>query len=118
MDNTIKGVEIDSVREKLIELLITMEDKEGCYIIGTMLARMIADHLTANGVTVATDNNVCDRMSPTADNMSTVQKHGRWISHNKGWNNWVECSECNTVGSPFWKCCPVCEAKMDGDRNA
>ena len=41
-------------------------------------------------------------------------KHGRWISHNKGQNNWVECSECNTVGSPFWKRCPMCEAKMDG----
>lgn len=41
-------------------------------------------------------------------------KHGWWISHNKGQNNWVECSECNTVGSPFWKRCPMCEAKMDG----
>lgn len=40
--------------------------------------------------------------------------HGRWIPHNKGQNNWCECSECNTVGSPFWKRCPVCEAKMDG----
>ena len=43
--------------------------------------------------------------------------YGRWIHHNKGQNNWVECSECNTVGSPFWKRCPVCEAKMDGDGN-
>lgn len=42
--------------------------------------------------------------------------HGRWITHNKGQNNWCECSECNTVGSPFWKRCPVCEAKMDGER--
>lgn len=40
--------------------------------------------------------------------------HGRWIPHNKGQNNWCECSKCNTVGSPFWKRCPVCEAKMDG----
>lgn len=39
--------------------------------------------------------------------------HGRWIARNKGQNNWVMCSVCNTVGSPFWKCCPVCEAKMD-----
>lgn len=39
--------------------------------------------------------------------------HGRWITRNKGQNNWCECSECNTVGSPFWKRCPVCEAKMD-----
>ena len=52
---------------------------------------------------------------PTVDAVEVV--HGRWIAHNKGQNNWVECSECNTVGSPFWKCCPVCEAKMDGDGN-
>lgn len=44
-------------------------------------------------------------------------KHGRWIVHNKGQNNWVECSECNTVGSPFWKRCPVCERKMEGENN-
>lgn len=44
---------------------------------------------------------------------ATPVVHGRWIPHNKGQNNWCECSECNTVGSPFWKRCPVCEAKMD-----
>ena len=53
---------------------------------------------------------------PIVDAVEVV--HGRWISHNKGQNNWVECSECNTVGSPFWKRCPMCEAKMDGDGNA
>lgn len=51
--------------------------------------------------------------APTVDAVPVV--HGRWIYHNKGLNNWVECSRCNTVGSPFWKCCPVCEARMDGD---
>ena len=40
-------------------------------------------------------------------------RHGRWIVRNKGMNNWVDCSECGTIGSPNWKCCPVCEAKMD-----
>jgi hypothetical protein len=49
---------------------------------------------------------------PTVDAVEVV--HGRWITHRKGQNNWCECSECNTVGSPFWKRCPVCEAKMDG----
>lgn len=39
-------------------------------------------------------------------------KHGRWITHGRGFNNWCECSECGTVGSPFWKRCPMCEAKM------
>lgn len=52
---------------------------------------------------------------PTAD--AELVKHGRWITHNKGQNNWVECSECNTVGSPFWKRCPMCEAKMEVDWN-
>jgi uncharacterized paraquat-inducible protein A len=42
-------------------------------------------------------------------------RHGRWIVHQRMSNNWCECSECNTVGSPQWKRCPVCEAKMDGD---
>lgn len=50
--------------------------------------------------------------APTIE--AEIPKHGRWIPHNKGQNNWCECSECNTVGSPFWKRCPVCEAKMDG----
>lgn len=42
------------------------------------------------------------------------EKTGRWIIHNDGGcNNWCECSECNTIGSPQWKRCPVCEAKME-----
>lgn len=46
-------------------------------------------------------------------------KPGRWLPRHGRGNNWVECSECQTVGSPFWKCCPVCEAKMEvgGDGN-
>lgn len=47
-------------------------------------------------------------------NPDDLRPQGRWIQHNKENNNWVECSECNTVGSPFWKCCPVCTAMMDG----
>ena len=57
----------------------------------------------------------CMERCPTVDAKPVV--HGRWITHNRGQNNWCECSECNTVGSPFWKRCPVCEAKMDGDGN-
>lgn len=38
---------------------------------------------------------------------------GRWLKRDffgqKAW----ECSECKTLGSPYWKRCPVCEAKMD-----
>lgn len=39
----------------------------------------------------------------------------RWITTGDGkWNNWCCCSNCKTAGSPSWKRCPVCEAKMDG----
>ena len=46
------------------------------------------------------------------------EKHGRWIIRKTGKGRsaiiWVECSECLTSGgSPEWKRCPVCEAKMD-----
>lgn len=43
-------------------------------------------------------------------------KFGRWIVHSSGRGlqirNWAECSECHVSGSPEWKRCPVCEAKM------
>jgi len=52
--------------------------------------------------------------APTVDAEPVVR--GRWITRNKGQNNWCECSNCSTVGSPFWKRCPVCEAKMDCER--
>lgn len=56
------------------------------------------------------------------DNAPTIEaepiKHGRWLPQivlgAKAW----DCSECATLGSPHWKRCPVCEAKMDGDANA
>ena len=45
---------------------------------------------------------------------ASAVKHGRWITRHSGLTeNWVDCSECGTVGSPHWKRCPVCEAKMD-----
>lgn len=37
--------------------------------------------------------------------------HGRWIPD----GNTVCCSECKTMGSPQWKGCPVCLARMDGE---
>ena len=40
--------------------------------------------------------------------------YGHWVPRHSGLTeNWVDCSECGTVGSPHWKRCPVCEAKMD-----
>lgn len=41
---------------------------------------------------------------------------GRWIEQNiSGEQAWC-CSQCKTLGSPHWKRCPVCEAKMIGGK--
>ncbi len=84
-------------REKLIGII------DDCHVYVTNI-ETLTDHLIANGVTFATDTNDGD-------------KHGRWIIHSSGRgeyaNNWAECSECHVCGSPQWKVCPVCEAKMD-----
>ena len=51
------------------------------------------------------------------DGKREPQRRGHWIVHSSGHganvNNWVECSECLTCGSPHWKVCPVCEARME-----
>ena len=43
-------------------------------------------------------------------------KHGHWIVEQIKNSNYryCVCSECLTMGSITWKCCPVCETKMDG----
>ena len=39
-------------------------------------------------------------------------RRGRWLPQIlNGTRNW-DSSECKTIGSPQWKRCPVCEAKM------
>jgi hypothetical protein len=80
-------------REYLIKLLGGVEFQYTQ--MHSLMTENVADHLLQHGV--------------------TVQRHGRWIVHHRMGNNWCECSECNTVGSPQWKRCPVCEAKMDGE---
>ena len=59
--------------------------------------------------------------APAVD--ATPVRHARWIldtryriscSNGKHYTP-ATCSVCQTEGSPQWKCCPVCEAKMDGD---
>jgi hypothetical protein len=44
-------------------------------------------------------------------------RRGHWIIRSSGSgefvNNWAECSFCHVCGSPHWKLCPVCEAKME-----
>ena len=53
------------------------------------------------------------RNAPTI-NLDDLRERGQWIIHSDGT---TECSECHTLGSPQWKCCPVCTALMDGKEN-
>ena len=39
-------------------------------------------------------------------------RHGRWLSRIVLGSRVWDCSECKTIGSPQWKRCPVCEARM------
>ena len=41
------------------------------------------------------------------------EKRGRWLPQMLLGQRIWDCSECKTIGSPHWKRCPVCEAKMD-----
>lgn len=64
-----------------------------------------ADAITMSGVKIL-------NQFPPAD-VAPV-RHGRWLPQvvlgQKAW----DCSECKTLGSPQWRWCPVCGAKMDG----
>ena len=40
-------------------------------------------------------------------------KRGLWLTQIVLGTRVLDCSECKTIGSPAWKRCPVCEAKMD-----
>lgn len=42
-----------------------------------------------------------------------TERTGQWIPYTAyGVKSW-SCSECKTMGSPNWRRCPVCEAKME-----
>ena len=72
MDNTVKGVEIDSVREKLIELITDKENdliRKIAWFTDTYRIKEVADHLIANGVTFATDNNVGSNWIPVTERL-------------------------------------------------
>lgn len=51
---------------------------------------------------------------PTTDVVEV--KRGRWIKQRTLSGEIATCSECKTLGSPSWKCCPVCTADMRGER--
>lgn len=91
-------------REKLIALLYNADDRAYWDTSNVEFLAKIADFLIANGVTCAADT-------------EEAVKRGHWIIRTSGIGryatNWAECSECHIAGSPQWKRCPVCEAKME-----
>lgn len=56
------------------------------------------------------------RKQPTIE--AEPVKHGRWLPQILLGQRVWDCSECKTLGSPQWKRCPVCEAKMDAENEA
>ena len=62
-------------------------------------------------------NGYCKGYEDAKREAEVMQRKGHWIIHSSGKgdyaNNWAECSECKVCGSPLWKRCPVCEAKME-----
>lgn len=48
---------------------------------------------------------------PAADVESV--KRGRWLPQILNGIRIWDCSECKTIGSPAWKRCPKCGARMD-----
>jgi hypothetical protein len=43
------------------------------------------------------------------------ERKGRWVRYEVWGQEFWECSECKTMGSPIWKVCPICETAMGGD---
>lgn len=67
-------------------------------------------------------NKVCGKYVATGGHVKECEhfeeeKHGRWLPQILLGERIWDCSECATIGSPHWKRCPVCEAKMDGETN-
>lgn len=96
-------------REKLIELMVEAEslcaaidcydDAALCEYAGEVngCAAFRADHLIANGV--------------------VVREKGEWMPQILLGQRVWDCSNCKTLGSPNWICCPVCGADMRKGEN-
>ena len=67
------------------------------------------------------DNVICAVMDlPGMIPETECAPEARWIMRRDEGQGvtWWECSTCSTIGSPGWKRCPACEAKMQLDPNA
>ena len=54
------------------------------------------------------------RNAPTMEISGEPATRSRWVKQ-AGMQKtyWYECANCKTIGSPRWKRCPVCEARME-----
>ena len=87
------------MREKLIELLkcdLLYHSNEVAYW-GDEHIGALADHLITSGV--------------------VVREKGEWMPQILLGQMVWDCSNCKTLGSPNWICCPVCGAYMRKGEN-
>lgn len=49
------------------------------------------------------------------DGKKETEKRLKWVTKTAHGVSWTECPVCMVCGSPQWKCCPVCETKMEVD---
>ena len=64
------------------------------------------------GKSIDADDVISDIKGMKAADVEPV-KRGRWLPQILNGTRIWDCSECKTIGSPAWKRCPVCEAKMN-----
>jgi hypothetical protein len=69
------------------------------------------------GETIACNNveTLCEWFISTDDVVGV--RRGRWFPQSLWEGDIVECSECQTIGSPQWNFCPVCGADMRGEKD-
>lgn len=80
--------------------------------------KSICDKCFHHGICMYEDNQPCFECTQFADAAPVVHGHWCWEGEFKA------CSKCGsyvefteTLGASFWKFCPYCGVKMDGDGN-
>lgn len=106
--------------EKLIEAKgFFIEDERGCIMCvvsaqdirnapGVDLVPVVPGHTDQHNISEMAYNNGYAKGYEDGKNSG---KRGHWIKRGST-HILFECSECHVCGSPQWKVCPVCEARM------
>lgn len=98
MGDDVKLVEIDNVREKLIELLASKPELLQNLNVHISKLFKLADHLIANGVTFATDNNVGGKWIPVTERLPEERDSifAKWYM-TEIWRPGMYCTVSNNV---------------------